>query len=37
MIVGVKDEGFNLNIMTYTLITIVNCDNLGLEKSYQGI
>jgi hypothetical protein len=37
MIVDVKDEGFNLNITTFTLITIVSCDNLGLEKNYQGI
>jgi hypothetical protein len=22
--------------MTFTLITIVSCDILGLEKSYQG-
>jgi hypothetical protein len=27
----VKDEGFNLNIMTTTLKSIVSCDMLGLE------
>jgi hypothetical protein len=37
MIVDVKDEGFSLNIMTFALITIVSCDNLSLEKSYQNI
>jgi len=37
MVVDVKDEGFNLNIMTFALKTIVSCDNLGLEKNYQSI
>jgi hypothetical protein len=34
IIVYVKDEGSNLN--TITLKTIVSCDILGLEESYQG-
>jgi hypothetical protein len=35
-IVYVK-EGSNLNIMTTTLKSIVSCDMLGLEESFQGI
>jgi hypothetical protein len=31
----VKDEGYNLNIMTTTLKSIINCDVLGLEESFQ--
>jgi hypothetical protein len=31
----VKDEGCNLNIMTTTLKSIINCDVLSLEKSFQ--
>ncbi len=33
----VKDEGFNLKIMTIALKSIVSCDMLGLEESFQGI
>jgi hypothetical protein len=33
----VKDEGFNMNIMTTTLKSIVSCDMLGLEESFQGV
>jgi hypothetical protein len=29
-----KDEGFNLNIMTTILKSIVSCDMLGLEESF---
>ncbi len=32
----VKDEGYNLNTMTTTLKSIVSCDLLGLEESFQG-
>ncbi len=32
----VRDEGFNLNNMTTTLKSIVSCDMLGLEESFQG-
>jgi hypothetical protein len=35
-IVYVKDEGSNLNIMIITLKSIVRCDMLGLEESFQG-
>ncbi len=31
----VKDEGSNLNTMTTTLKSIVSCDMLGLEESFQ--
>ncbi len=37
IITYVKDEGLNLNTMTTTLKSIVNCDMLGLEESFQGI
>jgi hypothetical protein len=30
----VKDEGFNLKIMTIALKSIVSCDMLGLEESF---
>jgi hypothetical protein len=33
----VKDEGFNLNIMTVTIKLIVICDVLGLKKINEGI
>jgi len=36
IIAYVKDEGYNLNIMTTTLKSIVSCDLLGLEESFQG-
>ncbi len=32
-----KDEGSNMNTMTTTLKSIVSCDMLGLEESFQGI
>jgi hypothetical protein len=32
----VKDEGFNLNTMIVALKSIVSCDVLGLEESFQG-
>jgi hypothetical protein len=31
----VKDEGSNLNIMSITLKSIISCDILGLEESFQ--
>ncbi len=31
-----KDEGSNLNIMIIALKSIVSCDMLGLEESFQG-
>jgi hypothetical protein len=37
IIVYVKDEKFNLNIMTFAWKIVVSCDILGLEESYQGI
>jgi hypothetical protein len=37
IIVHLKDEGFNLNTMTTTLKSIVSCDMLGLEESFQSI
>jgi hypothetical protein len=35
-IVYIKDEGFNLNIMTVSQ-SIISCDMVGLEESFQGI
>ncbi len=35
IIACVKDEGSNLNIMTIALKSIINCDVLSLEKSFQ--
>ncbi len=32
-----KNEEFNLNIMSSTLKIIISCDILGLEESYQSI
>jgi hypothetical protein len=37
IIACVKDEGSNLNIMTIALKSIINCDVLSLEESFQGI
>jgi subtilase family serine protease len=37
IIVYVKDEGSNLNIMITMLKSIISCDMLGLEESFQGI
>ncbi len=31
----VKNERFNLNIMTFALRLIVNCDLLGLEENHR--
>ncbi len=36
IIAYVKDERFNLNIMTLTLKFVVSCDVLGLEEKFQG-
>jgi hypothetical protein len=33
----VKDEGSNLNTLTNVLKSIVKCEALGLEESFQGI
>ncbi len=32
----VKDEGSNFNNMAITLKSVVNCEALGIEESYQG-
>jgi hypothetical protein len=32
-----KDKGFNLNIMIFTLKAIRSYDILGLKERYQGI
>ncbi len=37
IIAYVKDEGSNLNIMITTLKSIISCDMLGLEESFQDI
>jgi hypothetical protein len=37
IIAYVKDKGSNLNIMIIDLKSIISCDVLGLEKSFQGI
>jgi len=31
-----KNKGFNLNIKIIVLKSVVSCDILGLEESYQG-
>jgi hypothetical protein len=36
IIAYVKDEGTNLNFMTTTLKSIVNCEVLSLEESFNG-
>jgi len=36
IILYVKDEGYNLNAMTSVLKSIVNCEFLGIGKSFQG-
>ncbi len=36
IITYVKDEGSNLNTMTTSLKSIISCDMLGLEESFQG-
>ncbi len=37
IIVYVKNEGSNMNTTTTTLKSIVSCDMLGLEESFQGV
>jgi hypothetical protein len=37
IIAYVKDEGFNLNTLITILKSIIGCDMLGLEVSFQGI
>jgi hypothetical protein len=32
----VKDEGSNLNTLNNVLKSVVKCETLGLEKSFQG-
>jgi hypothetical protein len=36
IIVYVKDEGVNFNAMTMVFKTIINCDVLELEESFNG-
>jgi hypothetical protein len=36
IIAYVKDEGTNLNSITTDLEFVVNCEVLGLEKSFNG-
>ncbi len=36
IIANVKDEGKNLNYMTIDLKSIVNCEILSLEESFNG-
>jgi hypothetical protein len=36
IITYVKDEGSNLNTLTTTLKSVVKCETLGLEESFQG-
>ncbi len=36
IIIYVKDEGVNLNAITMVLKTIINCDILGVEESFNG-
>jgi len=36
IIAYVKDEGANLNVMTTTLKSMVNCEVFGMENSFQG-
>jgi len=35
IVVYVKDEGFNLNIMTTTVKLVLSCDVMGLEESFH--
>jgi len=32
----VKDEGSNLNTLTNALTSVLKCETLGLEESFQG-
>ncbi len=36
IIVYVKDEGSNLDVMTTVLKVVVNCESFGLEENFQG-
>jgi hypothetical protein len=36
IITYVKDEGANLNAMTIILKSMVDCEVLGMEESFQG-
>ncbi len=36
IIAYVKDESANLNVMTTTFKSMVNCEVFGMEKSFQG-
>jgi len=36
IIVCLKDEGSNFNAITIALKSIVSCEILGLEESFQG-
>jgi hypothetical protein len=36
IIAYVKDKGSNLNTLTNVLKSVVKCETLGLEKSFQG-
>jgi len=36
IIVYVKDEGFNFNVMIGALKFVVYCEYLGIEESFQG-
>ncbi len=36
IITYVKDEGSNLNTLTNALKSIIKCETLGLEESFQG-
>ncbi len=36
IIVYMKDEGANLNMMTLTQKIVMNCELVGLEESFQG-
>ncbi len=36
IIVYMKDEGVNLNMMTLTIKFVMNCEFVGLEERFQG-
>jgi hypothetical protein len=36
IIAYVKDEGSNLNAMTFVLKFVVNCETLGLQENFNG-
>jgi hypothetical protein len=37
IITYVKDDGSNLNAMTFVLKSIISCETLGLQESFNGI